>query len=187
MIEDEDGEIEAPESPSRVPARGSKGPSGFLDALRAKLERHGVNWERLPKQSSLDVPPACFVFRFGDLDIALKEWHAWLALAADTDDIPYRNDQPGDANFCIDCTPEFRAQALAAGKCQFSNVRFESRVWNGEREMVGVSHAPEVPPAEWEIFNSMLVPLEALPAAIKRYRAKQARKKREQEIREGSS
>lgn len=169
MTEEELEKNENSVESSRLTVRRLRPPEEFLNTLRNRLESHGIDWERLPKQSTLDSPPACFVFRFGPV-IALKEWHAWLSLAADTDDIPYRADQPGDAHFCIDCTPEFRAQALAAGKCGFSNVRFESRVYLGEREVVGISHAPEVAPDQWEIFNSMLLPLEAMPVEIQEYR-----------------
>lgn len=171
-------DIEFGESAAPAPVAGfgpgsaarRKSPEVFLQTLRRRLESKGLDWDRLPKQTTLDTPPACFLFRArGDKARALIEWHAWLSQAAETDDIPYRYDQPGDANFCIDCTPAFRGEARAAGACSFANVQFESRVYLGEREIIGVSRSPEVPPAGQYMLDGMVVPFESMPKEIQDY------------------
>ena len=174
-IEDDDI-VEPAERPE--PQHRSRSPDVFLKTLRRRLESKELNWDALPKQTALDRPPACFIFRArGNVAQALVEWHAYLSQCAETDDIPYRYDQPGDANFCIDCTPGFRSEARQAGACGFANVRFESRTYLDEREIIGVSRSPDVPPAGHYIFDNMVVPRDALPPEIRAYHDKLEKRK----------
>lgn len=144
-------------------------PAEFFARLRLRLEEKGVLWDELPHVSDIDTPPPCFVYRAGgDKEAALKLWHAWLLAALDTTDITdqYRYEQPRDPNFCVDCTPAFRGEALNAGACSFHILRFETREFLGERDMVGVSHAPMVPPTDPYMLDDMVIPRAALPRAI---------------------
>lgn len=145
----------------------------FIDDLRKRLEKKGLLWDRLPHATDIDTPPSCFLFKAGgDRKAALRMWHEWLEAAVETTDLPYRYDQPRDPNFCIDCTSGFRGEAQRAGACQF-RVVFEARQCLGEREVVGVSRSPEVPPAgNYELFADLVVPREALTPEIQVYLAK---------------
>ena len=69
---------------------------------------------------------------------------------------------PGEPNYCRDCTPEFRGRAILAGKCQFSNVIFETARSNGEKETVGVSRSPHVVPVGYRVYREMVVDEAAL-------------------------
>jgi hypothetical protein len=137
------------------------------DDLRRHLEEKGVDYDRLPKLSSIDSPPACFVYRArGDVAKARTDYVAWLRLASETSDINYRFDMPAEVNYCRDCTPAFKKEAAAAGACQFPHVKFEIVQCMGEKEMVGVSRGEAVAPGERWTYEDMSLAEEDLPDFI---------------------
>jgi hypothetical protein len=136
--------------------------------LRRHLEEKGVDYDRLPKLSSIECPPACFVYRArGDVEQARTDYIAWLRLASETSDINYRFDMPAEVNYCRDCTPAFKKEAEAAGACQFPHVKFEVVQCMGEKEMIGVSRGEPVSPKGYWKYEDMRLAEADLPDFIR--------------------
>lgn len=148
-----EGRETLPENEFALPRESS--PGKFYVKLRRRLSNIGVRYEKLTRKTLDGQAPACFNFAGADYD-------AWLTAASLTSDVPHRYDMPGEPNYCRDCTPEFRGRAIAAGKCQFSNVLFETVRSNGEKETVGVSRSPHVVPVGYRVYREMVVDEEAL-------------------------
>jgi len=137
------------------------------DDLRRHLEEKGVDYDRLPKLSSIEEPPRCFLYRArGDVEQARTDYIAWLRLASETSDINYRFDMPAEVNYCRDCTPAFKKEAEAAGACQFPHVKFEVVQCMGEKEMIGVSRGEPVSPKGYWKYEDMSLAEADLPDFI---------------------
>jgi hypothetical protein len=73
--------------------------------------------------------------------------------------VPYRYDMPAEPNYCWDCTPAFKREAMAAGTCRFPNTRFErtQTVIRDEQkkiieiEVVGISRSKQAVVAEAQL------------------------------------
>jgi hypothetical protein len=138
-----------------------------FENLRKALAEKGVNYDALQKLSSIDNPPACFLYRAkGDRQRAVDDYVAWLRVAAETNDIPYRMDMPAEVHYCRDCTPAFKKEACAAGACGFPNVVFETVQVMGERELVGMSRGAPVDPSTYYVYEDMLLEKPDLPPFI---------------------
>ena len=141
-----------------------------FENLRKSLAEKGVNYDNLPKASSIDNPPACFLYRAnGCHQRAVDDYVAWLRVAAETSDIPYRMDMPAEVNYCRDCTPAFKKEACAADKCGFPNVTFEMVPVMGEKELVGVSRGAPVDPNTYFVYEDMLLTKDDLPDFIREH------------------
>lgn len=103
----------------------------------------------------------------GDVAKASRAYVEWLRLVAETDDIDYRLDMPGEVNYCRDCTPAFKAEAEAAGECSFPHVVFETvnRGDPEDEEIVGVSRTPRA--TGQFIYEGMSIDEPNLPEFIK--------------------
>lgn len=121
-------------------------PLRFYARLRHELEIRGINYDGLPKLTKEGESPPCFSLVGASFD-------AWLSNAGMLGAlVPYRFDMPAEPNYCVDCTPEFKHKAMAAGVCRFLNTRFEkSRTVvqddegkHTEVEVLGVSRSPLV-------------------------------------------
>lgn len=129
-------------------------PEKYFTKMKRRLANIGVRYERLKKYTEEGQSPACFAaFKVG--------FDEWLSAASITSfipsGVPYRYDMPGEPNYCHDCTIMFKRKAQLAGACRFPNVVFETRISNGEPEIVGVSRSPEIAPTGYRIFYGMLV------------------------------
>lgn len=64
-----------------------------------------------------------------------EEYAAWVAAAVDT----------GVVSYCLDCTLEYKAEMMAAGRCEWPEVRFWFARAPGEQEwqVVGVRDEKE--------------------------------------------
>lgn len=137
-------------------------PEKYFTKMKRRLANIGVRYERLEKYTVEGGAPPCFS-EFG------VDFNAWLAAASITSfipsGVPYRYDMPGEPNYCHDCTIMFKQKAKLAGACRFPDVVFETRISNGEPEIVGVSRSPEVAPTGYKIFWGLLVNDEAIDSA----------------------
>jgi hypothetical protein len=136
----------------------------FYEKLRARLQIVGVDLDQLDYKSDPDSPPPCFTANGAD-------FAEWLKCAS-VGSIPLRMDMPGEPNYCNDCTPEFKLKEVRAGRCMFPQTRFEFRKEIGESGTVGVSRSVKVAPAEYVVYQEMVVPVEALAGQLKRFARK---------------
>lgn len=163
-----DGNIQAP-------LRGENGrllkgsPKMFYDQIRKRLSSVGIDYDKLDDRTSVDSPPDCFTENGSD-------YSEWMRLAA-VEPVPIRFDLPGEPNYCHDCTPTFKRDAMKAGTCLFPNTRFEVRKDMGEKETIGVSRSHSVPPEHYVVYQHMTVPVTALHQKLRDYVTRFPRRK----------
>lgn len=137
-------------------------PEVFMRRLGDTLQRAGIDIAQLDSRTTASEPPPCFEMNKAD-------YAEWLRYGAAAADIPVRLDMPAEPNYCIDCTPQFKKAAVAAGTCLFPNTRFEVRRIDGEKETIGVSRSGQQPPDDYVVYQEMVVPRQALAEALRRY------------------
>ncbi len=138
-------------------------PDAFYEKLKEKIESKGVDFLKLPRLSSPENPPECFVTMYrGDRDAAAKSYREWLSSASMTE-MRYRFDMPGEPNYCHDCTFAMKEASVRAGTCKFPGTIFELSRAFGEKELTGVSRSAMVPPDGLYQFEGMILPRDAMP------------------------
>jgi hypothetical protein len=155
---DEEQETEAFHDPSvedagSIAATAAVTPARFYARLRTELSRRGVLYEQLPKFTEEGDAPPCFE----EFRVPFDAWLSSASLLGAT--VPYRYDMPAEPNYCWDCTPAFKRDATAAGKCLFPNTRFEKTqtVIRDEQkkiievEVVGISRSKQAVIAEAQL------------------------------------
>lgn len=128
--ENEQEEAESFHKDSSIAATEAASAGRFYARLSNELRLRGVHVESVPRRTPEGSTPACFTFASS----RYEDWLASASLVGAT--VPYRYDTPGEPNFCHDCTPQFKARAMAARVCSFPRVRFE-KVQNVIREQGG--------------------------------------------------
>ncbi len=103
----------------------------------------------MAKHTRLDLvgreeTPPCFHLEgddYGTKEAEVLFW-AWNEAACDGDGV-------GSSSFCTDCTPEYKAQEFAAGRCSFPGVTFQRDPYDPDA-IIGVRPAHEKVPSKWK-------------------------------------
>ena len=104
--------------PDSIAATDAASAGRFYARLSNELSLRGVRVADIPRFTPEGSTPACFKLA----DVRYEVWLASASLVGAT--VPYRYDVPGEPNFCFDCTPQFKAKAVAASAFIFPRVRF---------------------------------------------------------------